>query len=109
MRFLLALVVFVVACHKDDPGPSCAQVVDHVLEVTKQVLPNHETVGMTGDRKASIGQCEARKLPAQARACLFAAKTLDGFGECYKAAGIGGPKPPPRPTPMGSSGSSGSN
>jgi|SRR5882724_6343755 len=93
MRFLLVLCL--VACNKDDPGPSCTQVVDHVLEVTKQVLPGHETVGMTGDRKASIAQCEARKLPAAARKCLVAAKTLDGFGDCYKAAGIGGPKPPP--------------
>ena len=88
-------LVMLVACNKADPGPSCTQVVDHVLEVTKSVLPGHETVGMVGDRKASIAQCEARKLPREARICLAAAKTLDGFGDCYKAAGLGGPKPPP--------------
>ena len=93
MRFLL--LVMLVAC-KDDPGPSCTQVVDHVLEVTKQVLPGHETVGMVGDRKASIDQCEARKLPKDARKCLVAAKTLDGFGDCYQAAGLGG-RGTPRP------------
>jgi hypothetical protein len=92
MRFLLALALVLVACNKDDPGPSCAQVVDHVLEVTKQALPGHETVGALGDRKSSIDQCEARKLPKQTRQCLLAAKTLDGFGECYKAV-RGTPRP----------------
>jgi len=87
---LLALAL--VACNKDDPGPSCTQVVDHVLEVTKQVLPAHETVGALGDRKSSIDQCEARKLPKETRQCLVAAKTLDGFGECYKAV-RGTPRP----------------
>ena len=83
MRFLLLLAL--VACNKDNPGPSCVQVVDHVLDVTKQALPGHETAGALGDRKASIDQCEARKLPKETRQCLLAAKTLDGFGECYKA------------------------
>ena len=83
MRLFLLLVL--VACNKDNPGPSCTQVVDHVLEVTKQALPGHESLGALGDRKASIDQCEARKLPKQTRECLLAAKSLDGFGECYKA------------------------
>jgi len=95
MRMIL-IALLIAACQKDDPGPTCAQVVDHVLDVTKAVLPGHETVGMTSDRTASIQQCETRKLAKDVRKCLVAAKTLDGFGECYKAAGLG-PRGTPRP------------
>ncbi len=81
MRAVL-IAALLVACQKEDPGPPCDKVVDHMLDVTKQQLPGHEGMTMTGERKAMIRQCEQRKYTAQERKCLLEAKGLDGFAAC---------------------------
>lgn len=103
MRRLLALAVLgwlvagtVTACSKPapDPGPSCAQVVDHMLEVTKQQLTGHGDMEL-GNRKTMIAQCEQRTLSADQRRCLVAAKDLTAIAACSPAR----PAPPARSAP----------
>jgi hypothetical protein len=96
---VLAALAALAAC-KDDPGPSCAQVTDHMLEVTKQMLAGHDGMGQLGDRKAMIAQCEQRNLTKQVRQCLMTAKDLDGFAACRKSAVP--PRVIDRPAPTGS-------
>lgn len=80
MRWLLVTIVLA-ACGKSDPGPSCGQVTDHMLEVTKQQLVGHEGM-VLGQRDAMIKQCEQRDMPAETRRCLFAAKDIPAIAEC---------------------------
>jgi hypothetical protein len=93
MRRFLVGILFA-ACKKDDPGPPCAQVVDHILDVSKQGLTGHGTLEL-GNRKLMIEHCETRKLSADARRCIVAAKDLAGLAECNKLE-----PPPPTPGPV---------
>ena len=45
MHRFIVLAVLLVAC-KQDKGPPCAKVVDHMLDVTKQALPGHDSEGV---------------------------------------------------------------
>lgn len=96
MRPLL-IAALLVACHKDDPGPPCPQVVDHMAEVTKQGLTGHSTVELA-NRNANIAYCE-QKFSKAARVCLAAAKDLAAMAGCRDveppppAAGSGTPPP----------------
>ena len=94
LRFTLLLAL--VAC-KEDKGPSCPQVVDHMLEVTKQQLPGHDSQAL-GDRKQMIDECEKRKLSPAMRKCLMAAKTFAGLAECRAK---DAPPPQPNAAPTG--------
>jgi hypothetical protein len=99
MRRFILLAALLVAC-KEDKGPPCAAVVDHMLDVTKQAMPGHDP-GALGDRNAMIAQCEKRNMPPKMRKCLIAAKSLAGFAECQEKA-----KPAPtRPLPVEPTGS----
>lgn len=108
MRAVL-IAVLLVACKKDDPGPSCQQVTDHMLEVMKQ-LPGHEGVNMSpgADRNAMIQQCTQRNYTKQERECLLNAKNLDGFAACRPPKvppalrPMAAPPAPPAPPPAGS-------
>ena len=74
-------------------------IVDHMLEVTKQQLPGHDSQEL-GYRAQMIAECEKRKVPASQRKCLVAAKTLADLAECRAK-----DKPTPtRPLPTGSAG-----
>jgi hypothetical protein len=87
MTRLALLVGLLAACgssKKQDDGPPCDKVVDHMLELTKQMLPGHGDQPM-GDRKAMIDQCVQRKMPASMRSCLLAAKSLDELAQCRRA------------------------
>ena len=105
MRALLLATLLVACSKKEDPGPTCEQVVDHVLTVSKQVLVGHEGMNGAGDRKAMLDQCAQHNMSKELRECLMAGKDLDGLGACYKHA----PQPPkpraPVPTPPAGSGS----
>lgn len=111
MRAWLLVAVLFACSKKEDPGPTCDQVVDHVLTVSKQLLVGHEGLGGATDRKAMLDQCAKRNMSKELRECLVAAKDLDGLGNCYKHA----PQPPrprtpvpvapPPPAPTGSAGS----
>jgi hypothetical protein len=92
MKRLALLMLVVGACKSDQAGPRCEQVVDHMLEVTKQQMPAHGGMGELGDRKAMIAQCNKRNLTAEQRKCLMAAKSLGEIANCGPASG-----PPPRP------------
>lgn len=84
VRSLLVVALLLTGCSKkDDPGPSCDQVVTHLLEVTKIAYPGHAGMGEMGDRKTMIEQCEQKHLTADQRRCLVAAKDLDGLAGCY--------------------------
>jgi hypothetical protein len=91
MRYLL-LAALLVAC-KEDPGPSCEKISDHMLEVTKQAMPGHDP-SYLGDRKAMIAQCEKRNLTREVRNCLMKATTLPELGACQTK----DKKPEPEPT-----------
>lgn len=93
------LLVLVVAGCKKDPGPSCEQISDHMLDVTKTAMPGHDP-SYLGDRKAMIAQCEKRNLTRDQRTCLMKAKTLPELGDC----GPKKPAAPPTPTPTAPSG-----
>ena len=81
MRWIAIAMVFAGCGKSTDPGPSCAQVVDHMLEVTKQTLVGHDNM-VLGPRDAMIAQCDKRQMPADKRACLMAAKTTAEIGAC---------------------------
>jgi hypothetical protein len=101
MTRLVLIAVLLVACSKkkEPAGPSCDQVTDHVLALTKQAVPGHDTVQM-GNRKQMIEQCEQRKFPAEMRSCLVASKSLEDLSKCRKAsAPTTAPAPAPTPAP----------
>lgn len=75
------IVLVVAACKKEPLPPSCEQITDHMLEVTKQALPGHDPSEL-GDRKAMIAQCEKRNLTREQRNCLMKAPSLPALGEC---------------------------
>ena len=114
---LLLLAALLIACKKEDPGPPCGQIVDHMLEITKQQLVGHDTMQL-GDRQQMIDQCEQRKLPRQARTCMMAAKSLTDLAGCQAqgkptptpaTGGASAPTPAPvAPPPTGSAATSGS-
>ena len=84
MRVLVLVFVIVIAigCNKQDPGPPCDQVVDHLLDVTKQQLTGHGGAEL-GNRAKLIAECKERKSPAYNR-CALGAKDLTGLAECTK-------------------------
>jgi hypothetical protein len=82
---LVALVV--AACHKAEPGPPCEQVVDHLLDVTRA----QQDLKQLSQRKTMVEHCE-RKLTADERTCLLAAKDSGAIAACQ-----GRSPPPPAP------------
>ena len=79
----LALALAVVACGgKSEPdAPSCAQVMDHILEITKNQLVGHGDE-VKRERAAMVKQCEERNMAPALRTCLFQSKTLDDIAKC---------------------------
>ena len=81
MRILL-LVLVAAACSKTaDKGPSCAQVVDNMMTVTKQQLTGHGDLEVQ-NRGQMIEQCEKRDLTVDQKKCLATAKDLTGIAAC---------------------------
>jgi hypothetical protein len=94
---LLIVLLALVACGKksdDDTAPTCAQVVDHMLVITKQeMIAGHD--GMGGKMKAQmVAQCETgpSAMSAELRHCVINAKDVNALGECTAKTGT----PPPR-------------
>lgn len=98
IRLALLAALLVGCSKKEDAGPSCDKVVDHMLEVTKQMLPGHGDQPM-GDRKAMIDQCVQRNMPASQRRCLVAAKSFEDLAKCRSDERKPPPSPPPSPEP----------
>lgn len=113
-RFVLVTaLLFACSKKKQDPGPSCEQVVDKMLLLTQQMIPGHDP-GSLGDYKQMVEQCKQRNMSAKVRSCIVAAKNLDDLSKCHDRKGPAGnpaktpagtPAPPPGPAPTGSSGS----
>ena len=105
MRLVLAAALLAAACSKGDSGPPCDKVVDHMMELTKQMMPGHDPESL-GNRQQMIDQCKQRKLTGAERKCLVDAKTFNDLGACSKAKKSAAPAPaapePPAPTPAGS-------
>ena len=98
-RISVLVLLLVVACQKKaDTGPPCDQVVDHMLDITKQVLVGHES--MTKSMRAqAIAQCEQRNMPKEMRECILAAKDTEALSTCRGAAPARVPTPPPPAVP----------
>lgn len=111
---LLALVALTcLACKKDpqpakeDPGPPCDKVVDHMLVVMKQGLTGHGDLEMA-NKQQMIDQCESRKLSAAERNCMLAAKDLAGLAACRPRPATPTPTAPAGPVTVPAGSGSGS-
>ncbi|HEY5927761.1 MAG TPA: hypothetical protein VIV11_39015 [Kofleriaceae bacterium] len=99
MTRLVLLAALLAACSsKADSGPPCDKVVDHMMELTKQMMPGHDPQSL-GDRKQMIDQCVNSKWSAAMRKCRLDAKSFNDLAAC----GRKGAKPPapmnPAPEP----------
>jgi hypothetical protein len=100
-----ALLVACGGSKKDDTAPTCEQVVDHLLTVTKQKLAGHGGMELKM-RKQWLDHCAAN-LSDEARHCFINAKTLDALADCGQRFHTGGDpnlrprdlRPQPRPQP----------
>jgi hypothetical protein len=82
IRVLAIAMLFACGSKKsEDPGPSCGQVMDHILEVTQRQLVGHGDE-LKSQRAAMVQQCEARKMPAEMRKCLLDSKSMDDIAKC---------------------------
>jgi hypothetical protein len=112
MRWTWIAVVLALGCKgKEDPGPPCTKVADHVNEVVSKSIPGHGDMMPASSRKAWVASCEARKLTGKQRRCMLSAQSPEALAECMPrektedkkpAAPPGTPAPPPMapaPTP----------
>ena len=107
MRWIVVMIALA-GCGKKDPGPSCDQVVDHMLEVTKTQLMGHENTNLMSQKKAMVTQCEQRDMSSDVRTCLMAARTITEIAKCRGSkTDINERQRRPRP-PVGSGSGSGS-
>ncbi len=114
MTRLALVAALLVACSKADSGPPCDQVVDHMLDLMKQMMPGHDQDSL-GNRKQLIDECKSRKMSAATRRCLLDAKTFNDLATCrardQKTSTPTPPAPkvpmpePTRPLPTGSAAS----
>lgn len=92
--FVVALLACGSSKKKEDPGPTCSQVVDHMLEIMKGGLTGHGNVEM-GNRQQMLDQCESRKLTPTQRKCMLAANNIATLANCSA---------PPKPLPTAPAG-----
>jgi hypothetical protein len=85
---------------KEDPGPPCAKVMEHVHEVARKAFPGHGDMAM-GNIKVDVERCEARKLPASVRRCMVSAQTMEELSKCQPREKKA---PPTSPAPAGAGG-----
>ena len=80
-------------CGKDDPGPPCTKVAEHVNDVVSKAMPGHGEMMPPSSRKAWVASCEARKLTGKQRSCMMAAQTPDELAACLPKEKPGEKKP----------------
>jgi hypothetical protein len=102
------LAAIAAACGKaaqEPPGPSCAEITEHIYKLTRVEYPGHGDMAM-GDRKRDVAACEARKLAPRERRCMIAAGSIVELAKCRRpqrrmATGEGEPGPAGRGLPAG--------
>lgn len=83
---LVAAPVVAIGCQSKkeqpaDPGPSCADITDNLMKVTKEKLAGHGDMQIQ-NRSMMIRQCEKRQLTPEQRRCLATAADLNAIASC---------------------------
>jgi hypothetical protein len=97
---MVVAALLLAACgkgNKADSGPPCDKVVDHMMGLTKQMMPGHDPESL-GDRKQLIADCEQRKMPPAVRKCLVESKSFNDLAVCRRNNPTPAVKPTPEPT-----------
>ena len=83
MRIRCALVaVLAAACGgKEDPGPTCEQLTDHLLGVMNGSVPAHGGMEMA-NKQLMVQRCDEKHYDAKTRTCMLAATTMVAAGAC---------------------------
>jgi hypothetical protein len=82
MRIGWIVVAALAACGgKDDPGPSCDQLTDHLLSIMTGTVPGHAGMAMA-PRQLMIQRCDEKHYAPQIRTCMMAATTMAAAGAC---------------------------
>ena len=82
MRIAWLAVAALAACGgKDDPGPSCEQLTDHLLAVMTGTAPGHAGMAMA-PRQLMIQRCDDKHYTPAVRTCMLAATTMASAGAC---------------------------
>ncbi len=81
-----ALLLFVVACKKSAPPPTCNQIVDHALALMGQgqaqgPTKNHDEMDLSS-KKPMIQLCMQRHLTEDQARCMYAAPSLEVLNSC---------------------------
>jgi hypothetical protein len=96
---------------KEDPGPTCEQVADHMNEISRKAYPGHGDMMPASSRKVYVAQCQSRKLTGKQRRCILDAQSIEAMAACMprekpdekKPGGARGmpapPAPPAQPPP----------
>lgn len=77
---------------KDDPGPSCEQLTDHLLSIMTGTVPGHAGMAMA-PRQLMIQRCDEKHYAPQVRTCMMAATTMTAAGACSGEKPIAPPHP----------------
>ena len=95
--WIAVVLAFAPGCKgKEDPGPSCKEVTDHVYEVTRKAYPGHGDM-MMGNPKADVARCEARKMSGAQRRCMLQAQSVEALAQCVPREKPEEKKPEARP------------
>jgi hypothetical protein len=105
MKWLVLVLALTAACHNsDDDGPSCAKVMDHVLDLMKSTQGGHGGMNI-GSRETMISTCEQHHMPNAVRSCMLNSKDITGLANCSRMNPNaphpqlrGSAMPPPAPT-----------
>jgi hypothetical protein len=83
-RWMWIAMVLALGCdkRKEDPGPSCEQVAEHVNEVATKAYPGHSEMLPKSSRKAYVESCKARKLTGKQRRCMLEAPSMEAIAMC---------------------------
>jgi hypothetical protein len=99
-RWMWIALVLALGCgKKDDAGPSCVQVADHVNEIATKAYPGHGEMMPAGSRKNYVAGCEARKLTGKQRRCMVEAQSMEALAACLPRDKAEEPKPGAPPPP----------
>jgi hypothetical protein len=95
--WIAVVLAFALGCKgKEDPGPSCKEVTDHVYEITRKAYPGHGDM-MMGNPKTDVARCEARKMSAAQRRCMLQAQSVEALAQCVPREKPDEKKPEARP------------